>query len=163
MKELGIRPQNKDFFERLICYGAKVLSRCRELGIDPITYGSVAYLVHTGDCGIDVSDIDFLVPESDFEKIISAFNGVKEITVEKTNYHSLKLLNDGYKVSFDAIEHYLIGLSAATQEVEFMGNKFKVVGPEVLAEVYSRGAQSIPVKREAYEKKLQNLKDFILY
>lgn len=154
----GVLPRNKDSFDKLVTYGAEIACRCELNGIAPFVYGSLAYLSYSNDSEVEVSDIDFLVPESDFERIISIFKGVDGINIETTNYHSLKLLKGSLKVSFDAIEHYLVGLSTSCEEVDYSGNKFKIVSYDVLVEVYDRGAKSIPVKREAYERKLQNLK-----
>lgn len=109
MQKITAHLLNQTKFLEIFQFASNVLSKIEAEGIRPITYGSLAYLAYTNDNSIEVSDIDFLVPEEQFNKLIHILKNSTDIKIETTNYHSLKLLKDDLKISFDAIEHYLRG------------------------------------------------------
>lgn len=156
MLTLQVHPKNYDYFTRLIDFGKECQAICKEHGIEPVIYGSVAYLFYTKDHSIDVNDIDFLVPESAFDVLGNQFTKLK-LKHETTTYHSLKVFKNNIKISFDAIDHYLQGISEQAFPVNIEGSNFKVLNPESLKSVYRQGAENIPAKKEAYTYKLNNL------
>ncbi len=157
MQKITAHLLNQTKFLEILQFASNVLSKIEAEGIRPITYGSLGYLAYTNDNSIEVSDVDFLVPEEQFNKLIHILKNSTDIKIETTNYHSLKLLKDDLKISFDAIEHYLQELPATFNEVLINGIQYRVVQKSVMAEVYRRGADTIPVKRSAYLSKLNSL------
>lgn len=123
----------------------------------PVVYGSLAYAFYTKDEKININDIDLLVPESSFSRIIAAVKTNPDVTCEETTYHSLKLFRDGVKISFDAIEEYYRGLPRNFVEGKINGIAFRFVPNNALKEVYKRGAETIPMKKEQYTAKLNAL------
>ena len=63
----------------------------------------------------------------------------------------------GAKVSFDSIDHYLAGLTWTLHSHAVDGLVFQAVDRRTLAEVYRRGAATIPQNRDAYLRKLSGL------
>ena len=61
-------PKNKEYFKKLIPFTQKIISLCRDSGIDPVIYGSFAHFIHTKDKSMNVNDIDLLIPKKDFPK-----------------------------------------------------------------------------------------------
>ncbi len=131
--------------------------KCVELDVQPVVYGSLAYAFYTKDEKININDIDLLVPESFFLRIMTAVKNLPDVTYEETTYHSLKLFRDGVKISFDAIEEYYRGLPRNFEEGKINDIAFKLVPQEALKEVYKRGAETIPMKKEQYMAKLNTL------
>jgi hypothetical protein len=137
--------------------GAIAQKLCRSADVEPVAYGSLAYIAHTGDWTSGLNDIDFLVPETAFAAIAEATQGVPALRIETTTYHSLKLFRGTDKVSFDSIVDYLAGIGWQAQAVTVAGLSVSVVDPQALAECYRRAAAAIPQKREAYGRKFARL------
>ncbi len=110
MEKVIYYPKNKEYFSELISSVKKLFKICTTLKIKPIVYGSVAYAFYTRDEKININDIDLLVSESSFPKIISKIKQDKELRYEETNYHSLKIFKGNVKITFDAIESYYANL-----------------------------------------------------
>lgn len=154
---MQIKPTNPEYFDRLLIFADQLNRLCRENNIQPIAYGSLAYIVHTQDQSIAVNDIDFLVKENDFSKIMELVKTIPETTCEPTDYHSVKFFKDGCKIAFDSIEHYLNDIDPQVTNAKINDMEFAVVDKETLKHVYKQGAENIPAKKEAYSYKLQKL------
>ncbi len=101
---------------------------CIRLGARPIIYGSVAYSVHTNDWSLGVNDVDFLVEEIFLDGLTAAIrNDMPDAHCELTTYHSLKVLKNSLKVSFDSIQHYLASASSEFITVLVDGTKFRIL------------------------------------
>jgi hypothetical protein len=157
MKNIVYKPQNELEFFKLIAFARTLDSACRELSVQPVAYGSLAYAFHTQDQSITVNDIDLLEPESSFQKILTAFDSATEIKCETTTYHCLKLFRDGVEVSFDAIERYYIDLPHESVTGKINGCPFEFVSKDALIVVYKRAAKTIESKRDSYIMKLRLL------
>lgn len=157
MKEVVYNPHNQGDFSKLLAFAQELFLKCVELDVQPVVYGSLAYAFYTKDEKININDIDLLVPESFFLRIMTAAKNLPDVTYEETTYHSLKLFRDGVKISFDAIEEYYRGLPRNFEEGKINDIAFKLVPQEALKEVYKRGAETIPMKKEQYMAKLNTL------
>lgn len=141
----------------LLSFGQEFIDLCGSLNITPILYGSLACSAHLKDYSLPVNDIDFLVKEADFAKIIKASRKIHGLRFQPTDYHSIKFYRGELKVAFDAIEHYLKDIKLETERTTINGHSFEILGLEPLKEAYRRAALSIPAKAEAYRKKLKLL------
>ncbi len=142
----------------LIPFGMDLLEYSKNIGLFPIAYGSLAYLYHTGDKVMAINDIDFLIPKNRFQDLIEMVKKHSDLRYEETTYNSIKVFRDNLKIAFDSIEDYLKDIDFKTQKIELGGGMFDVVDKTTLVEVYRRGADTIPFKKEAYTKKLDSLK-----
>jgi hypothetical protein len=128
---------------------------CRALGCEPIVYGSLAVLAHTGNAALVLNDVDFLAPETLFPELAARCRGAA--LAETTSYHSLKIHRSGASVSFDSLDHYLGDIPRDPVWREFGDARFLVLDRAALIESYRRGAATIPVKRASYLEKLRLL------
>jgi len=158
VKEIAYTANNQNDFSRLLAFAQVLFSMCSELNVQPVVYGSLAYAFYTKDEKININDIDLLVPEASFPRIVAAVKTNPSVTYEETTYHSLKLFRDGVKISFDSIEEYYRDLPCNFMEGKINGIAFRLVPQEALKEVYKRGAETIPMKKEQYMAKLNTLK-----
>jgi len=127
---------------------------CVRLGTWPIIYGSVAYSVHTNDWSNGVNDVDFLVKEALFDGLADAVSrDVPDAQCEITTYHSLKILKNSLKISFDSIEHYLKTASGEFTTVSIDGNELHLLNRISLLGCYQQGVETIPSKSEIYAAK----------
>lgn len=156
MEKRGVH-QEKSLHE-LLSFGAELMVHCMAHNIHPIVYGSLAYVVHTGDSDMVVHDIDFLIPLGTFGELIAIVQDMPDCVYEETNYRSIKVYRGSMKVSFDSIEDYLAGIPFQTQSIHFNGYPLEVVDTDTLVEVYRRGAATIPAKSEQYAFKLRVLR-----
>ncbi len=157
MEEIVYNPNNRDDFSKLLSFAQVLFLKCAELSVQPVVYGSLAYAFYTKDGKININDIDLLVPESFFPRIIVAVKNLPDVTCEETTYHSLKLFRNGVKISFDAIEEYYHDLPRDFVAGKINGLAFSLVPRKALEEVYKRGAETIPMKKEQYTVKLNTL------
>ena len=141
----------------LFDHGRAMMGHCRALGLTPVVYGSLAYLALTGDASQGVNDIDLLVDEVAFPDLLKRARQDPACWAEATTYHTIKVLRGGAKVSFDSIDHYLAGLTWTLHSHAVDGLVFQAVDRRTLAEVYRRGAATIPQNRDAYLRKLSGL------
>jgi len=160
MEEIVYNPNNGDDFSKLLSFAQALFLRCAELNVQPVVYGSLAYAFYTKDEKININDIDLLIPESFFPHIAAAVKNLPDVTCEETTYHSLKLFHGGVKISFDAIEEYYHGLPRDFVAGKINGIAFSLVPKNALEEVYKRGAETIPMKKEQYTVKLNALLNF---
>jgi hypothetical protein len=142
--------------EKLLSFGMDIIGICRQIGIEPVVYGSLAYIVHTDD-KVEMNDIDMLVPENYFQEIIDGVKEIPGLTYKKTDYHSIILLKEEMKIEVDGIEHYAgkFGYSVIKKKVN--GFELSVIDKNTLKKVYQEGYRTLPSKREGYSYKLRNL------
>jgi hypothetical protein len=78
-----IYPKNKEHFKKLIPFAQKVISLCKEVGAEPVVYGSFAHFYHTQDKTMNVNDIDLMISDHkrNFPKIVKIL-GKKKIKFE---------------------------------------------------------------------------------
>jgi len=141
----------------LLAFGREMIGLSQSLGFDPVVYGSLAYLAHTGDQGAVIADIDLLVGKAAFPRLIAGIADDPTLRCEPTTYNSLKVFHGDLKLSFDSLEDYLAGVPFERQPVEIDGYAFVVVDRHALIEVYRRGASTIDAKRLAYLGKIAGL------
>ena len=127
---------------------------CRTLGCEPIVYGSLAVMAHTGNAGLVLNDVDFLAPETLFPELARCRGAA---LAEATSYHSLKIHRSGSSVSFDSLDHYLGDIPRDPVWREFGDVRFLVLDRAALIETYRRGAAAIRVKQASYLEKLRLL------
>ena len=160
MNQITIKVSNQSFFEKLLLFSEELYKIFVQYNFKQITYGSLAYLYYTKDERMTINDIDFLIPESEFETLITVSNNHDTFSCETTSYHSLKILKDDMKISFDSIEHYLNNLPSKSISAEINGFRFNILNLQSLKEAYRLGIESIPVKKEAYALKFSKLSQF---
>lgn len=123
----------------------------------PVVYGSLAYAFYTRDAAVDINDLDVLIEEAAFPRIIAMVAQDSTIRHEATTYHSLKLFRAEAKISFDAKEEYYRDLPDEFVDGRVNGVDLRFVSREALKEVYRRGAATIPANRAKYLEKLKRL------
>jgi len=94
MKQIAAYPKNEAHFLRLIRFGKEIIALCHSHGANPILYGSMAHFLHTGDKGMNVNDLDFLVPSSKLPGIFRALRrkGAKEFYWKVGSTHTPDLM-----------------------------------------------------------------------
>lgn len=157
-------PTNKEKFKEVLTFGKQILDICNKLDIQPVVYGSLAYFAHTQDESLPVNDIDFLVPEASFERLMKELDVLVGIRYEKMPYHSIECFKGDIEIDLDSIEHFLDPRPRDTIEYTINGLKFRAVNKDTLADIYQEALKNMPderhldEKRKKYQKKLDNLK-----
>ncbi len=154
MLSITTLPSNKDLFIKLVNFCKELLLICKRQGVEPVVYGSLAVLVYTKNPKMKVNDIDMLVKEEDFSKIIKA---LKEKGI-KFNYnkewHVLQVLKDNLKIEFDSIDFWQKDSHLDFKKLDFYGLTVKILGLDALREIYKRASEV------SQDKPLENKRKF---
>jgi len=134
-------PFNKELFLRLIDFFKDVVDVCDEVNVDFLIYGSLAVFVYTFDIKMKVNDIDVLIKEKDFRKLIKAFDekGIKYNYDKK--WHVLQVLKDDLKIEFDSIEFWQKDLLLDFLKLDLFGKTVKILSLDSLKKVYEKAAK----------------------
>jgi len=158
MQKIFFYPQNKEYFEKLLLFSDILFEICKKIEINPVVYGSLAYAFYTQDTDIKINDIDLLVPEKSFASIIKEVKKREDLSYQETDYNSLKIFwNNEIKITFDSIKHYYSNLPNQFNDISINNCRFKIINLYALKEIYQRGWDNIPFKREEYKKKIDGL------
>ena len=142
----------------LLAFGREIASLVAPIGGEPLVYGSLAFIAHTGDWSFGIADIDFLVPNAVLLGVLEACRRDASLVCEETDYHTVKVRRGDLRLSFDSLDHYLAGIAFQPAETTVGEFTFQVIDRTALIAAYERAAETILVKREAYLAKLARLR-----
>ena len=134
------RPQNGEYFARLLTFGQEVIAICNDLGIAPLLSGSLAVFGYTQNQAMRVNDIDLACSEQEFPRLSQALVA-KGIIHELKAWRVLQARRDDLKVEFDSLEYWMTNLPEDYDILLIDGCVFKVVGLASLKEMYRRGLE----------------------
>lgn len=157
MITIRVYPANKEFFIRLKIFCRKILDICEELKITPIAYGGLAYFGYTKK-KVTINDIDFLIPENSFEKIIKILAKKKIKHHYSPEWHTLQIFEGGLKIELDSIGYWYKDMPKNFENFDFDGLTVKSVSLEALKALYKRASETSKDKSDEYHKKFNVLK-----
>ncbi len=101
----GIYPKNKGHFERLIPFAKRIILLCKEVGAEPVVYGSFAHFYHTKDKTMNVNDIDLMIPnhKKTFPKIVSILKKNKIIFEYYPEWETMIIKKGKLRVEIDSV------------------------------------------------------------
>ena len=68
---MEIKSRNIKKFRELKKFVREILPLLKDLNISPILWGGFAYLGYSKDFEMDVNDVDFLIPEENYDSLLS--------------------------------------------------------------------------------------------
>ncbi len=163
INSLQVFPKNKDSFLELIKFGENIFDICKELKLNPIIYGGLAYFYYTNDMKTPVGDLDILVPESSFPKIKKILKDRNISFKDIPQWKSIVCSQGNLKVDIDSLEWCLGEINKNTISVHIEGQKCKILNLESLIKVYEISVDKMPntsefeLQRKLYSRKLENL------
>jgi hypothetical protein len=152
-----VSPPDDQQLSDLLAFGEAMADRFRPILGEPLVYGGLAYAGHTGDWEHGLGDIDFLAPEAAFQQLLAICRDDASLRTEETSYHTLKVSRGDLRVSIDSIEAYLSGIAYQPIAMRVATFAFRAIDQLALAAAYRRAAETIPLKRAAYRRKLRGL------
>ena len=138
---IKIYPKNKAHFVKLMSFTKKIARICIELRIYPIIYGSLAYLIYTVDNKVKINDIDFLISESSFPKLIKALKKKKIKHTYHEKWHTLIIKKGKLRIEFDSINFWQRSLPKSFNNLDFNGLKVRVVSLNTLKKIYRKASK----------------------
>ena len=139
--KLSTLPSNKSYVYKLMTFCNEVKELLKEDKIDPILYGSLALFVYTKK-NIKVNDLDFLVPESAFKKIIPLLKR-KRIRYEyPKKWHTLIIRKGNLKIELDSVNYWQPTLKMSITTLVYGDFKTKIVSKETLKGIYKRASEA---------------------
>jgi hypothetical protein len=142
----------------LLTFGRAIATQVAPISGEPLVYGSLAFVAHTGDWALGIADIDFLVPDAVLPGVLETCRRDAGLVCEATDYHTVKVRRGDLKLSFDSLDHYLAGIAHRPEAATIGGFPFQVIDQPALIAAYERAAETIPIKRAAYLAKLEALR-----
>jgi len=134
-------PSNKEQFVRLVDFCKYIIDICDKQNVEPIVYGSLAVFVYTKNKKMNVNDIDMLIREKDFAKIIKVLKERKIKYNHDKRWHVLQILKDDLKIEFDSIDFWQKDLPEDFQELNFYGKKLKILSLNTLKNIYKKASE----------------------
>jgi len=104
MKRIDAYPKNKAHFLRLIKFGKEIISICKDLGCTPVLYGSMAHFLHTGDTGMKINDLDFLIPRGMMSKVAKELKRRKIKLISFPRWDGLVIARGDLRIELDAMD-----------------------------------------------------------
>jgi hypothetical protein len=161
-----IYPKNKEHFKKLIPFAQKIISLCRDVGINPVIYGSYAHFVHTRDESMQVNDIDLWIPEKKYPTIIKLLeiNRIKYKYYPK--WHTLIIEKGTLKVELDSLDYYCRDLNKKPypkkfDTIDFYGNEMKVMKLDILEKFYEVALAESDETKEKVRSRIEDLERFL--
>ncbi len=141
MRTITIYPSNKEHFIKLKKFADETLYFCNKIGILPIAYGSLILFGYTKNDKIVVNDVDFLIPEGAFEKIIKILKKKKIKYNYSKEWHTLQIFKGKLKIELDSIEFWQKNLPKDFEKFNFDGLIVKAVSLNSLKEIYKKASE----------------------
>lgn len=157
MKKVRAYPKNKSEYVRLLKFGEEIIQICKDVGVNPIVYGSLAYFAYTKDSKIKINDIDFLVPENSYKKIMKILDSKKIKYNWDPKWPILQVFKGKLLIELDPIDDWPKKVVKSSQEFEFNGLKLNVVSLDLIKKSYDLGLEKSSTP-EKYVEKAKNLK-----
>ncbi|MDO8564100.1 MAG: hypothetical protein Q7R87_03765 [Nanoarchaeota archaeon] len=138
MATISINSNNKIHIIKLIKF-YKILED--KIKIKPILYGSLAYFIYTKDNTIKINDLDFLIRENAFKKIIKFLEKSKIKYHYSKEWHTLQVFKGKLKIEFDSIDFWQKNLSIKFQTVTINNAPIKVITLNNLIAIYKKASK----------------------
>lgn len=158
MEKKNIYPKNKRKFIRLMKFGKEIVDICKRAGINPIVYGSLAFFYYTKKKDIKVNDIDFLIPEDSFDKIIEILKKKKIKYVYSPEWHTLQIFKGDLKIELDSTDFWQKDLPKNFKRFNFNNLEIRAVALKSLIKIYKKASEVSKDNPEGNRKKYEMLK-----
>ena len=157
MLSINIFPSNKEHFIRLVEFCKEIIDLCDEQKIEAIIYGSLAVFVYTKNSNMNVNDIDILIKERDFKKIIKILNERRIRYHYDKRWHVLQILKNDLKLELDSIDFWQKGLARNYEELDLYGKRVKILSLNGLRKVYKKASEASEDNSVGNKKKFEAL------
>ncbi len=141
MKHLKIYPANKEHFIKLKEFAIEIIDMCEKIGIKLIAYGSLVFFGYTKNKKINVNDVDFLIPENAFKKIIKVLDKNKIKYNYSKEWHTLQVFKGKLKIELDSRDFWQKDLPNDFEYFSFDGFVVKAVSLNSLKEIYKKASE----------------------
>ncbi|MBU2576305.1 MAG: hypothetical protein KKF50_01145 [Nanoarchaeota archaeon] len=139
-------PKNKEHFKELVIFAKKIIKICEDAGIPTIVYGSFAHFYYTKNKGINVNDIDIMIPEhkKNFPKVVRALKKNKIKYYYSPRWETLIIKKGDLKVEVDSVGKGYKTMKESTlfksnhAKINFYGLQIRLLKLIQIEEMYGR-------------------------
>jgi hypothetical protein len=157
MFSLDKSPANKAQFIKLVEFCKDILDICNKLKIKPIIYGSLAVFVYTQNNKMDINDIDLLIPEKAFAKIIEALKARKIKYNHDEKWHTLQIFKEDLKIELDSIDFWQKDMPRDFENLDLYGKVVEILSLNTLKKVYKKASEISQDNPQGNKKKYEML------
>jgi hypothetical protein len=167
MKKRVLYPKNKFHFKKLVPFAKKIFSLLNKSKIKSVIYSSYATFYHAKDENLEVHDIDLLIADKDYPKIMELLRKNKIEFKFMPEWDTLEIKEGKLKFDIDRMGEGGCknikegGLPSKTIKIDFYGTQVRIVTPEDLYDTYYRGYIRTTEDKEKLKEKLNYLKKFL--
>jgi hypothetical protein len=166
IKKINVLPKNKGHFKKLITFARRIFLILKENKVDFVVYSSYATFFHTKDEKLEVHDIDVLIADKDYPKIIEALKRRKVKFKFLPEWDTLEVKEGRLKIDIDRMGKGCKGIKKGglpnkTISTDFYGIPAKLVTIQDLYATYYRGYKLATEDKIKLGKKIKYLKDFL--
>ena len=151
-------PKNSNHFLRLKFFCKEILEACNEVKIKPIAYGSLAFFAYTRNKNWKVNDIDLLIPESGFMKVIPMLKKKRIKYDYSKEWHTLGIMKGNLKIEFDSKDYWQRNLPKKFVMLDFGDLKITAVNKNTLTTIYKKASEVSKDNPEGNRRKYEVLK-----
>jgi len=156
MKKINISPKNKSQYLKLLKFGEEIVQICKDVGFEPIVYGSLAYFAYTNDCNVKINDIDFLIPKKSYMQIMKILDKKKIKYNWDPKWPILQIFKGKLLIELDPIDGWPKNIVKSSLEFEFNRLKLNIVSLDLIKKSYTLGLEKSSTP-EKYVEKVEGL------
>ena len=155
---MKILPKNKAFFIRLKKFCKEILDICKKNEVTPIAYGGLIYFAYTRNKNYAIKDIDFLIPENSFNRIMKDLKkkGIKYKYYPK--WHTMPIFKGNLRIELDSTDFWQKNLPKDFRYFDFDGLVVKAVSLDTIIKIYKHASEVSKDKPEQHLKRFEALK-----
>lgn len=165
---MKLYPSNKEHFKKLIPFAKKIISICKDNGIEPVIYGSFAHFYYTKDKNMKVNDIDLMISREGLKKLIEILkeNKIKFIRCSPDDY-SLIIKKGKLKVELDEVGGGYKTLNDKSlsknifNKIDFYGVKVQMITLKHILEIYPVAYNRSRDDKARILKKIKHMERFL--
>lgn len=150
---------NKGASKELLDHAIAFMKELKNSNINFVVYGSLACVFYR-EIKLDqilCNDVDLLVSEKDFDKVVEILRDRESTCFEVTEENSITILVDSHQIEIDSYEFYLKGLTVGIVGCNIDNMRVNILERKSLIETYKRAIDYIPHKAERYKQVIKQI------
>jgi len=141
MRVIKIYPSNKEQVINLEKFAERIISICNKIDVELIAYGSLILFGYTKNKSLMINDIDFLISEKAFVKIMKELDKISIKYDYSKEWPTLQITDGDLKIELDSKDFWQKDLPNEFEDFDFNGLIVKAVSLNTLRNIYKKASE----------------------